>query len=127
MSAATDRERESSAQAVVPVPAEAHVMNGKPLRQSVTVQNAPLGFHMRPVTTFAQLAASFECTVLVWREGRAVNGKSPWDMMSMLSPPGTELIVEAEGPDAKTALTALVAHIANLKDTDEAAESQPRG
>jgi phosphotransferase system HPr (HPr) family protein len=83
-------------------------MQGEPLRQTVRITN-PQGFHMRPITAFAQRAAAFESTVTVSREGRSVNGKSPWDLMLMLSPPGTDLTVEVDGPDAADALTALVA------------------
>jgi phosphotransferase system HPr (HPr) family protein len=96
-----------------------HAMNGQPLRQTVVINNPPLGFHMRPVTAFAQLAGRFESAVQVVREGRAVNGKSPWDMMSMLSPPGTELTIEVDGPDAAAALEALVGMLVNLAEAEE--------
>jgi phosphotransferase system HPr (HPr) family protein len=80
---------------------------------------------MRPVTTFAQLAARFESSVQVSREGRTVNGKSPWDMMSMLSPPGTELTLEVDGPDAQAALAALMELITNLSETEEDSPEPP--
>jgi phosphocarrier protein len=82
-------------------------MNG-PLKQTVRITN-PQGFHLRPITNFAQKAAAFASTVTVSRPGLSVNGKSPWDLMQMLSPPGSELTVEVEGPDAPDALAALVA------------------
>ncbi len=84
-------------------------MNGQPLRQTVRITN-PQGFHLRPLTAFAQRAAAFASSVTVSREGGGpVNGKSPWELMPMLSPPGTELTVEVDGPDAPDALAALVA------------------
>jgi phosphotransferase system HPr (HPr) family protein len=83
-------------------------MNGQPLQQTVLVTN-PEGLHMRPLTAFAQFAGRFQSTVTVSREGRSVNGKSPWDMMTMLSLPGSKITLEVEGPDAAEAFAALVA------------------
>src|SRR5262245_25888359 len=96
-------------------------MSGEPLRQTVRITN-PQGFHMRPVTAFAQRAGAFASSVTVSREGRTVNGKSPWDLMLMLSPPGSELTVEVEGPDAPEALAALVAL---LEESIEGGEEGP--
>jgi phosphotransferase system HPr (HPr) family protein len=96
-------------------------MNGQSLRQTVRITN-PQGFHMRPITAFAQRAAAFSSNVTVSREGRSVNGKSPWDLMLMLSPPGSELTVEVEGPDAPDALAALVALLA---ESNEGGEETP--
>jgi phosphocarrier protein HPr len=97
-------------------------MNGEPLRRTVRITN-PQGFHMRPITAFAQRAAGFTSTVTVSREGRTVNGKSPWDLMTMLSPPGSELTVEVEGPDASDALAALVALLA--ESTERGDDTSP--
>jgi phosphocarrier protein HPr len=83
-------------------------MNGECLKKTVVITN-PQGFHMRPVTKFAQLAGRFQSNVVVTKESQSVNGKSPFEMMLMLSLPGTELTVEVTGPDAREALDALVA------------------
>lgn len=101
-------------------------MNGQPLRQTVLITN-PEGFHLRPITAFAQLADKFTCSVTVSREGRSVNGKSPWDMILMLSPPGSELTVEVEGPDATEALAALVALLGKSNTGGGEAAETPGG
>jgi phosphotransferase system HPr (HPr) family protein len=86
----------------------------------------PQGFHMRPITAFAQRAAAFASTVTVSREGRSVNGKSPWDLMLMLAPPGSELTVEVDGPDAPEALAALAALLEESNEGgDEPAPAPP--
>lgn len=103
---------------------EPPAMNGNTLRQTVTIANAQ-GFHLRPITAFAQLAGRFESQVLLARDGRSANGKSAWDLMSMLAPPGTEMTVEVNGPDAEAALEALVNLLANLADGDEEAAEPP--
>jgi len=82
-------------------------MNGAPLQQKVVISN-PQGFHMRPMAAFAQLAARFESSVKVSREGQSVNGKSILDLMLLAAAQGTELTVEVTGADAKAALDALV-------------------
>jgi phosphocarrier protein HPr len=84
-------------------------MNGDTLERKVLIQN-PQGFHLRPMAAFAQLAACFQSRVTVSREGKeSVDGKSILDLMLLAAPPGAELTVQVEGPDAQKALDALVA------------------
>ncbi|HTU17243.1 MAG TPA: HPr family phosphocarrier protein [Gemmataceae bacterium] len=82
-------------------------MNGESLIQKVVITN-PQGFHMRPMAAFAQLAARFDSSVKVSREGQSVNGKSILDLMLLAAAQGTELTLEVAGPDAPSALDALV-------------------
>ena len=63
---------------------------------------------MRPMAAFAQLAARFDSNVTVSRPGQSVNGKSILDLMLLAAAQGTELTLEVAGPDAATALDALV-------------------
>jgi phosphotransferase system HPr (HPr) family protein len=83
-------------------------MNGQPLRQTVLITN-PQGLHMRPSAAFAEAAGRFQSNVTVHYEGKAVNGKSLWDLMLLAAMPNTELTLEVDGPDAPAALEALVA------------------
>jgi phosphotransferase system HPr (HPr) family protein len=83
-------------------------MSGESLTKTVVITN-PRGLHLRPATKFAQVAGTFQSAVTVTKEGRTINGKSPWDMFSMVSQPGEELTVQVSGPDAREALDALVA------------------
>ena len=83
-------------------------MNGAPLQQKVVITN-PQGFHMRPMAAFAQLAARYQSSVKVSREGQTVNGKSILDLMLLAAAQGTELTLEVAGDDAQEALDALVA------------------
>jgi phosphocarrier protein HPr len=81
-------------------------MNGTPLQRTVLLAN-PNGLHMRPSAAFAELAGHFECNVTVSVDGRSANGKSIWDLMALAAMPGSQMILEADGPDAKEALDAL--------------------
>ena len=71
-------------------------MSGAIVQQPVTV-TSPQGLHLRPLTAFAQKAATFGCEVKVTRDGRSVDGKSAWEMMSMISMPGAVLTIQAVG------------------------------
>src|SRR6516165_1220214 len=83
-------------------------MTSETLRQMVVV-TSPHGLHLRPLTAFAQLAQQFQARVAVVKDGRSVDGKSPFEMFLMVSPPGAELTIETTGPDARDALDALTA------------------
>lgn len=100
-------------------------MNGSRLQQTVVINNAQ-GFHLRPITAFAQLAARFASTVQVTRDERTVNGKSAWDLITIVAPPGSELTIQVEGPDAPAALAALVELLKNLPEP-EVESPQPAG
>lgn len=82
-------------------------MIGEPLVKKVMITN-PQGFHMRPMAAFAQLAARFQSSVKVSREGQSVNGKSILDLMLLAAAQGSELTLEVAGTDAQDALDALV-------------------
>ena len=65
------------------------------------------GLHMRPAGRIMETAKRYQSDIrLVW-EGRSANAKSILDMLTMALPPGAELAIEADGPDAETALDAL--------------------
>jgi phosphocarrier protein HPr len=81
-------------------------MNTAPLQRKVTIVN-PNGLHMRPSAAFVELAGQFQSSVTVTHEGRSVDGKSVWDLMLLAALPGSELTLEADGPDAPQALEAL--------------------
>ena len=81
-------------------------MNGEILQRTVTVMD-PLGFHMRPLTLFAQRAAQFQCAVTVSKEQQRVNGKSPLELMLLAAQQGTELTLEVCGSDAEAAIDIL--------------------
>ena len=79
-------------------------------RRRVEITNA-YGLHLRPAEKFAALAGRFRAEVRVRHEGRDLNGKSILDLMTMAAECGTWLELEAIGPDAAEALTALAALI----------------
>jgi phosphotransferase system HPr (HPr) family protein len=102
-----------------PVEHNGHAMNGEPLRTKVTITN-PQGFHMRPQSAFAQLAAKFQSVVfLIDGENQKYDGKSPFSLLGLLAEQGTELILEVCGPDQDQALEALAHLIATFTAIEE--------
>jgi len=99
-------------------------MNGDTYQQKVVITN-PQGLHLRPAAAFSELANRFQCTVAVIKEGKPVNGKSPWDLMSLVALQGTELTVETSGPDARDALAALVTLLATFAAEDDSEPPVP--
>ena len=89
-----------------PPPQQHGAMSGETLQRRVTIVN-PQGFHMRPQSLFVQLANRFASAVTVSRGDQRVNGKSQWELMLLAAEPGTELVLEASGPDAAEAVAAL--------------------
>jgi phosphocarrier protein len=64
--------------------------------------------HMRAANVFAESASRFEATVTVARGDLRVNGKSILGLMMLAAPSGTEIVIEADGPDAEAALKDLL-------------------
>lgn len=75
-------------------------------RRRVRIVNAH-GLHMRPSSKFVKLANSFQAEVWVDFRGIRANGKSILEMTSLAAECGSELDLEASGPDAERALDAL--------------------
>ena len=63
----------------------------------------PLGLHARPAAVVARMLAGFDATVSV----NGVNAASVLELMKLGATQGAELRIEASGPQAQAALTAL--------------------
>ncbi|MCP3692908.1 MAG: HPr family phosphocarrier protein [Planctomycetaceae bacterium] len=72
----------------------------------VVVRN-PQGFHARPADLFVKTASQFTAHVEVNKSGEVVDGKSILSILTLAAVQGTELVIQAEGPDAETAVDAL--------------------
>jgi phosphotransferase system HPr (HPr) family protein len=88
-------------------------MTGGPMSHVVRIMN-PEGLHMRPATAFAERARVFQSAVNVRHGDKTVNGKSPLDMMLLVAGEGSDVTIEAHGPDAAAALRGLVGLLVEL-------------
>ncbi len=67
----------------------------------------PLGFHVRPVQRFADLARVFKSDVQVELRGTTVPGKSVMNLMSLGGQQGDVLRITARGEDARQCVEVL--------------------
>jgi phosphocarrier protein len=86
------------------------VLNKSKPCAEVTIRNRK-GLHARASAKFVKCAETFDATVRVMREGQSVGGTSIMGLMMLAAGPGTEITIEAEGPEGPEAIEALVALI----------------
>jgi len=73
----------------------------------IVVVTNPQGIHARPADGFVKLASQFQAKIEVVKDGERVDGKSILAVLTLAAVEGTQLIIEATGPDADAALNAL--------------------
>lgn len=83
----------------------------------VTIINK-LGLHARPAMSFVDTASGFKSDIKVTKDGQVVDGKSIMQLMMLAATAGSELHIEAEGPDAEEAVAALI-KLVNSKFDEE--------
>ncbi len=77
------------------------------------------GLHLRAASRLVQLVKQFESEVRVCCDGRAANGKSILDLITLGAQCGARLEIEVSGPDAEEATGALCALIEEGFHEDE--------
>ena len=75
-------------------------------QKTFTINNE-FGLHARPAALFVKCASQFECTIQVEKDGISVSGKSIMGLLTLEGHQGSELCIEAVGPQATEALEAL--------------------
>lgn len=65
------------------------------------------GFHARPATGFVRTASRFQCDIRVQKDGAIADGKSLISLLMLAAGCGSQLVVDAHGPDASQAMAAL--------------------
>lgn len=65
------------------------------------------GLHTRPATELVKCASRFKCNLRLSVDDMEVNAKSLLGIMTLAAVKGTEICIDAEGPDAKEAITAI--------------------
>ncbi len=83
----------------------------KPISRRVTICNQR-GLHARAAAKFVKLADSFDAEIMVGRSGLSVSGGSIMGLMMLAATPGSDLEIQAGGPDAKAAIEALTTLVA---------------
>lgn len=81
-------------------------------RQERKIRNRA-GMHARAAVKFVQLAAHFKSEITVIKDGTGVNGKSIMGLLTLVAALGVTIVVQAVGPDADDAASALAALVEN--------------
>lgn len=78
------------------------------ISRTVTVPNR-LGIHARPAALLVKTAAEFASDIEIVFGGDRVNAKSIMGVMTLAAGKGSDLVLEADGPDEEEAVKALAA------------------
>lgn len=81
-------------------------MTEKIVKKRLKVMNKQ-GLHARPAALFVQLANRFDAKITVTKDGQEVNGKSIMGILMLAAERGSEILITAEGDDAKEAMDKL--------------------
>ncbi len=78
------------------------------------------GLHARPSALIVKCAAGFEAEIFIRNESNGVeaDAKKLMEVMMLAAPQGTELAIEAEGPDAAAAVACLAELVGRGFDED---------
>ncbi|TWU29507.1 HPr family phosphocarrier protein [Bythopirellula polymerisocia] len=101
-------------------------MNEQIVQRLVVIKNEQ-GLHARPAQMMARLALQFESMIDLVRDSQRVDAKSILHVLTLGADQGTELIIEAKGPDAEEALDALVRLVESEFATDETISQESSG
>jgi phosphocarrier protein HPr len=91
--------------------------SSRALAQQLTIVNRK-GLHARASARFVRTAECFDANVQVVKDGQAVNGNSIMGLMMLGAGPGSTILVQASGKQAREALEAIVELVNNGFDED---------
>lgn len=77
------------------------------------------GLHARAAAKFVQMVERYNASIIVTKDGQSVGGDSMMGLLMLGAAPGTSIHVAAEGVDAKAALEAISALLADRFGEDD--------
>lgn len=83
-----------------------------PLTKTLTIQNKK-GLHARASARFVQTVEEFDVKVVVSKDDTNVGGTSIMGLMMLAASQGSQIDVSVAGPDAKAAMAAIDALLAD--------------
>jgi phosphocarrier protein len=83
-----------------------------PISKTLTIQNKK-GLHARASARFVQTVEEFDVKVIVSKDDTNVGGTSIMGLMMLAASQGSQIEVSTAGPDAKQAMLAIEALIAD--------------
>ncbi len=88
------------------------------IKRTATIVNK-LGLHARPSAQLVTVTSRFESEVFITKGDLRVNGKSIMGVMMLAAEKGSELVIEADGPDEAEAVVAIVKAIESGFNEDD--------
>ena len=82
----------------------------EPLKTTARITNKR-GLHARASAKIVEAAARFESQITIVKDGARVNARSIMGLMMLAASLGSDIGVEADGPDQDAAMTAMLALI----------------
>jgi phosphocarrier protein HPr len=82
-------------------------MNDAKVSRTLVV-NIPQGIHARPANLIVRRLQSFQAKIEFVKDNHRVDGKSILELLTLAAEQGTQLEVEATGPDAQQAVDSIV-------------------
>jgi phosphocarrier protein HPr len=76
------------------------------LSKTLTILNE-VGIHALPASMIVKRLLEFESEVFIEKDGKRVNGKSIMGILMLAASKGSQIRVEADGPDAQAAVEAV--------------------
>jgi phosphocarrier protein HPr len=101
-------------------------MQTPPTTRVLVIRNRQ-GLHARPAEMFVRLASTFDAKIELIKEDRRVSAISIIDLLTLGAAQGTQLILEAEGPDAAKAIEALADLVENGFPREDEQHDQTQG
>ena len=99
------------------LPSGTRVPPERALAQQLTIVNRK-GLHARASARFVRTAECFDAEVTVMRDGQTVNGNSIMGLMMLGAGPGSTILVQATGKQAREALDAITELVNSGFDED---------
>jgi phosphocarrier protein HPr len=92
------------------------------------VVNHHMGIHLRPASLIVGLAKKYQAKIEIVRDNQRVDSRSILDLLTLAVTQGCEVQIEATGPDAEEAATALAELIASeFEEIDTEPNQTPQG
>ncbi|MDB5306822.1 MAG: ptsH [Gemmataceae bacterium] len=77
-----------------------------PIRRTVRITN-PRGLHPRIIALFTKTAMGFASSVTLYNGDLQADGKSVWDLITLMAEQGADVVLEVAGSDAAAAVDPL--------------------
>ena len=88
------------------------------MQRTVTIQNK-LGLHARPAAEFVRCAQTFKSTIRILKNGEPFTATSILEVLSANLDLGAQITLDADGPDAETALKRLEELLQEFREQEE--------